>query len=569
MEYVAYQSDSEGELENNVVRHIKDPIHDYIPISKSLARFIDTKQFQRLRNIKQLGTSSYVWPSACHTRFEHCLGVAFLARQMATHLQKSQPKLQITDRDVDCVEIAGLCHDLGHGPWSHVWDGMFIPRVIKDRKWRHEDGSEMMFDALVKDHKINISEEDQKFVKALIAGEHSRTPHEKPFLFDIVANKRNGLDVDKFDYIHRDSQVIGEPIHLSLVRLVNSARVLDNQICYNIKDANHIYDICVARFKLHKTFYNHKTAKAIEYMIIDALIAADPYLKISGRIWDPKKFLYLTDSLLETIESSEAPELEEARNIVDRIRTRDTYKDVDFKVIDWPMIPTFRKEVTPANILKAIMERQSETSQLDPPTLERSISSSTVSSSVSEEDPLDESDIIVDIAVMHYGMQDKNPVDKVHFYSKRHPNRSGPAQAGVYSNLIPAHFAEGLLRVYTKKTKYFGIVQAGYRDILRNLEKRLSTEEPVEGMTPLDPMAPTPPASEPPTTPKAHSRNLSFTFAAAGNKTTPFSDNSFTTVSPSFAPASPTQGSRKVTRRKRSRDEASTSVQDAPSKKRK
>ena len=62
--------------------------------------------------------SSFVWS-----------GVAYLARMMATHLQ-SQPELNITDRDVGCIELAGLCHDLGHGPWSHVWDNTFIPAAL-------------------------------------------------------------------------------------------------------------------------------------------------------------------------------------------------------------------------------------------------------------------------------------------------------------------------------------------------------------------------------------------------------------------------------------------------------
>ena len=57
-------------------------------------------------------------------------GVAYLAQTFATHLKESQPSLGITRRDVQCVTIAGLCHDLGHGPWSHVWDSMFIPEIL-------------------------------------------------------------------------------------------------------------------------------------------------------------------------------------------------------------------------------------------------------------------------------------------------------------------------------------------------------------------------------------------------------------------------------------------------------
>lgn len=57
-------------------------------------------------------------------------GVAYLAQTLAMHLKTSQPSLGITQRDVQCVTIAGLCHDLGHGPWSHVWDSMFIPSIL-------------------------------------------------------------------------------------------------------------------------------------------------------------------------------------------------------------------------------------------------------------------------------------------------------------------------------------------------------------------------------------------------------------------------------------------------------
>ncbi|KAF7331095.1 HD-domain/PDEase-like protein [Mycena venus] len=428
-------------MNSTQMRHIKDPIHDYISISPLMSSIIDTKEFQRLRYIKQLG-------------------VGHLARSMAEHLREKQPELDITARDVDCVQIAGLCHDLGHGPWSHVWDGLFMPAVAPKKNWKHEQGSKMMFRSLLANNNINLPGKDEEFILALIDGEPSQcSPDEKACLFDIVANKRNGLDVDKFDYIARDSYMIGEPSTLSLARLIKSARVIDNEICYDIKDLNQLHEICYTRFKLHKMIYHHKTAKAIEYMIVDALILAEPHMKITDQVDIPKKFLYLTDDLMPRIESSEEPELEGAREIFDRVRTRDLYRFVDQRVIELERSKTFRIHITPLRIVE-------EARRLADPHLDLT--------------ELTPDSVIVDHTTLHYGMKDKNPLDFVKFYSKRNPDTCAHAQKGDYSMLMPPIFAEVYLTIFSKHPQFVGLVQGGYRAVLKSIPDSFSstTTEP-------------------------------------------------------------------------------------------
>lgn len=194
---------------------------------------------------------------------------------MVLHLKETQRSLNITDRDVRCVTLAGLCHDLGHGPFSHVFDSQFIPRARfdsslscillcsrqltrlicrPDRKWQHEDASESMFDYLLEENDdIELPPQDAEFIKDLITG-IDRHPEnkEKRFLFQIVANKQNGIDVDKFDYMARDTHQIGDKCNLSALRLIRSSRVIADQICYSDKDITNVFLLFQERWSLHK-----------------------------------------------------------------------------------------------------------------------------------------------------------------------------------------------------------------------------------------------------------------------------------------------------------------------------
>jgi hypothetical protein len=141
------------------------------------------------------------------------------------------------------------------------------------------------------------------------------------------------------------------------------------------------------------------------------------------------------------------------------------------------------------------------------------------------------------------------------------------AQRGEYSGMTPQWFAEDFLRVYTKKPQFFGLVQAGYRAVLANMPNQSDLDRPETLVVPgiLDSMAPTPPATEAPSTPKAkaHSRDNSFSFLTASlPSATPFSNNSFTTVPPTFTPGSPSRNSKKrrSASAKRSHDDSQTSL---------
>ncbi|NP_001296877.1 deoxynucleoside triphosphate triphosphohydrolase SAMHD1 [Microcebus murinus] len=446
----------------DTMKVINDPIHGHIELHPLLIRIIDTPQFQRLRYIKQLGGGYYVFPGASHNRFEHSLGVGYLAGCLVRALCEKQPELQISERDMLCVQIAGLCHDLGHGPFSHMFDGRFIPLARPELKWTHEQGSVKMFEHLINSNGLKavmeyyglVPEEDICFIKEQITGPlespfkkdsvwpYKGRPKEKSFLYEIVANKRNGIDVDKWDYFARDCHHLGIQNNFDYKRFIKFARVceVDDKmlICTRDKEVGNLYDMFHTRNCLHRRAYQHKVGNIIDKMITDALLKADHYIEITGAegkkycistaIDDMEAFTKLTDNIFLEILYSTDPKLDAAREILKNIECRNLYKYVGETQPSGEKIKRENYECLPKEVADA------------KPT------------EVSLEVELKAEDFIVDVINMDYGMEDKNPIDHVRFYCKSDPSKAITIAKNQVSQLLPEKFAEQLIRVYCKKT---------------------------------------------------------------------------------------------------------------------
>ena len=375
----------------NKVSIFNDPIHGHMKLPKYIVEIIDTQQFQRLKHLKQTGLAEYVFSGALHTRFNHCVGVSYLAKKLINNLKKKQPELNITDQEVKCICIAGLLHDIGHGPFSHTFEKWTHTQAIE---FHHEEMSNKLTDHLFKENNIKITVEEITLIKFLIDGSYNSDISNRGFLFEIVANKRNSIDVDKFDYLVRDAYHAGITEKYDFRRLINGARVINNEICYPHKDFWQINNLFNCRYSLFKKVYTHPVSNAVELMVCDVLTIASKKLKIVDRIEDINKYVNLTDDILHEIKISKSRELKIARDILKRIDKRDLYQivlDINIPLTEIN-IPTITELLEYQNINKQQLF-------------------------------LTKDDFVIETFINNYAMKDKNPLDYVHFYKKINPKR--------------------------------------------------------------------------------------------------------------------------------------------------
>ncbi len=269
---------------------IRDPLYGFIGLSEIETRLIDTPAFRRLHRIKQLAHTFIAYPSAVHTRFEHSLGCMDVASRMCDELNMDKEAKEL-------VRLAALLHDIGHGPFSHLFEG-----VVDKRNHGIDSSHEAISRVMI--------EEDEDVARVLGERRHrvaeilgKSAPEEDALASSIVSGS---LDADKLDYMLRDSHHIGVSYgRFDLDRILHTIRKNpeDDTVCVDIRGKDAVEGYRLGRHLLHVQVYHHHARLVADKMFLQALNAAldegvidENFLK-RGQDGDDSEFLKFYKSL--------------------------------------------------------------------------------------------------------------------------------------------------------------------------------------------------------------------------------------------------------------------------------
>jgi len=241
---------------------VNDPVYGFINISSDfLFDLIEHPYFQRLRRIKQLGLTNYVYPGANHTRFQHAIGAAYLMDLAINSIRNKGH--EITAEEAEAVMAAILLHDIGHGPFSHALENSIVEPID------HEILSAWFMDDLNRTHNGRLT----------LAISIFKNKYEKRFLHQLVSSQ---LDMDRLDYLKRDSFFTGvtEGV-IGSDRIIKMLNVVDDELVVEAKGIYSIEKFLIARRLMYWQVYLHKTVLAAEKLLV-LLLQRAKELAVSG-----------------------------------------------------------------------------------------------------------------------------------------------------------------------------------------------------------------------------------------------------------------------------------------------
>lgn len=248
----------------------RDPVHGYIHVQhQTILDLINTKEFQRLRRIKQLGTSSSTFHGAEHSRFSHSLGVYEIARRICDKFKRTYPTQRQGDGlwndDERLVTLcAALLHDVGHGPFSHTFEKVF-----------ETDHEQMTVNIILSpETEINavLRQIDSDFPKQVASVIQKTYPN--PQVVQMISSQ---IDADRMDYLLRDAYFSAVSYGtFDLNRILRVIRPHHEGICFDVSGMHAVEDYIVSRYQMYMQVYFHPVSRSVE-VLIDNLFSRAKY----------------------------------------------------------------------------------------------------------------------------------------------------------------------------------------------------------------------------------------------------------------------------------------------------
>ncbi len=345
---------------------IRDPVHGYIFATELEQKIIDTETVQRLRRIRQLAGCHLAYPGGQHSRFEHVIGAMYLAGKVGAVLE-SREEISFSQEKTCLLRLAALLHDVGHGPFSHMFEEVMAERT----QFTHED---MTRNIILKSEIGDILDRFGMPKKELSELAIAKSKERARYLNDVIGG---GLSVDIMDYLLRDSYFTGvEYGKVDVMRIINSFEVVQNKLAIRQAALFAFEALMIARYEMFRAVYFHRTVRAAELMLIKSMLLADKELHLTDLTLN--RYLTMTDEVtlhrIRTMKTGSDPELRKAKLLADDYFRR--------KLLKCVFEQTFQRK---DKFLNSIFTQKSFRAQL--------------AQDIAESASVDEDDIYVDVPV--------------------------------------------------------------------------------------------------------------------------------------------------------------------------
>ena len=237
----------------------RDPVHNYVHVEHELIyHLINTKEFQRLRRIKQLGTTSYTFHGGEHSRFSHCLGAYEIARQITKKFEEKYPETWNKSESL-LTMVTALLHDIGHGAYSHTFERLF------------DTDHEEMTCAILTNPQTEVHAVLKQVAPDFPDQVASVIRHTYPNK-QVVQLISSQIDVDRMDYLLRDSYFTGTNYgQFDLTRILRVIRPTETGIAFRESGMHAVEDYVVSRYQMYMQVYFHPASRSMEVLLQNLL----------------------------------------------------------------------------------------------------------------------------------------------------------------------------------------------------------------------------------------------------------------------------------------------------------